>query len=394
VPDFLAIEKSELCYECTHCYNCYGLKYSRYCHNCQESWFLRDCIGCKKCFGCANLHQKEYHIFNEPKTKDEYEEFLQMFQSNKHSVIQEMKKKTEEFFLTHPVKAPRGVQNIDSTGDNLNHCKNATDCFDCNELHDCKYCTDCLMGAKDCQDIHVWGSGMELSYNSCIIGANVRNIISGYYVTRGCENVFYSIYCGRTSSNLLGCIGIEHDSYCIFNKKYPEDEYKELESKIISHMRKTGEWGEFFPPSISGFGYNETMAQSFFPLTKEEALKKGFQWSDFEPIVEADRTINATELPDDINDIPDDVLNWAICCEKTGKPFRLIPQELNFYRTHNLPMPRHHPDQRHFDRFVYKNPYTMWKRECGKCQKEIQTTYAPDRPETVYCEECYLKEVY
>ena len=30
----------------------------------------------------------------------------------------------------------------------------------------------------------------------------------------------------------------------------------------------------------------------------------------------------------------------------------------------------------------------------GLCDLVIQTTYAPDRPEKIYCEECYLKEVY
>ena len=45
--DFLFLNTSELCYECTHCNDCYDLKCSRYCKNCWGSWFLRDCIGCK-----------------------------------------------------------------------------------------------------------------------------------------------------------------------------------------------------------------------------------------------------------------------------------------------------------------------------------------------------------
>lgn len=41
-----------------------------------------------------------------------------------------------------------------------------------------------------------------------------------------------------------------------------------------------------------------------------------------------------------------------------------------------------------------RNPRKLWKRQCGKCGKEIQTTYSPERPETVYCEGCYLSVVY
>ena len=32
--------------------------------------------------------------------------------------------------------------------------------------------------------------------------------------------------------------------------------------------------------------------------------------------------------------------------------------------------------------------------QCAKCEKEIESTYAPERPEIIYCEECYLAEVY
>jgi hypothetical protein len=39
-------------------------------------------------------------------------------------------------------------------------------------------------------------------------------------------------------------------------------------------MKSTGEWGEFFPLSLSLFGYNETVAQDYFPLAQEEAIQK------------------------------------------------------------------------------------------------------------------------
>jgi hypothetical protein len=32
-------------------------------------------------------------------------------------------------------------------------------------------------------------------------------------------------------------------------------------------MIETGEWGEFFHPSLSPFGYNETVAQEYYPVT-------------------------------------------------------------------------------------------------------------------------------
>ena len=392
--DFYCLLQSQLCYECVHCSDSYGLRYSRYCKNCWECWFLRDCIGCKYCFGCVNMRQKKYCIFNEQKTKEEYEEFMDQFQSSKHSVIVNMKAKAEAFFATYPVKTVRGDQNIDCAGDSIDNCKSAKHCFDCKEMQDCHYCTDCLMGAKDCSDIHIWGHNMELSYNCCVGGDNVRNVIAGHYVLEGCHNINYSVYCTRSCNNLFACISLRHKDHCIFNKQYSPEEYHKLCAKIVEQMQSAGEWGQYFPIEISGFGYNETMAQTFFPLNKEEATEKGWHWSDYESPVVADKLIEASKLPDDSTDVPDDILNWAITCEVTGKPFKIVQKELEFYRTHTLPIPRRHPDQRHVDRFAYKNPYRLWDRTCAKCQKSIQTSYSPERPEIVYCEECYLGTVY
>jgi|GEM_PF-4497385 len=43
-------------------------------------------------------------------------------------------------------------------------------------------------------------------------------------------------------------------------------------------------------------------------------------------------TINTSDLSENIKDISDDILKKAIICEKTNKPFRIIKQELEFYK--------------------------------------------------------------
>jgi CxxC-x17-CxxC domain-containing protein len=78
----------------------------------------------------------------------------------------------------------------------------------------------------------------------------------------------------------------------------------------------------------------------------------------------------------------------------TGKPFRIVKAELKFYRQHKLPLPHQHPDQRHLERMQLRTPRKLRERTCANCGKSIQTTYAPDRPEIVYCSECYEKEIY
>ncbi len=159
-------------------------------------------------------------------------------------------------------------------------------------------------------------------------------------------------------------------------------------------MIEIWEWGEFFPSSISPFGYNETVAMQDMPLTKDEAIKKWFKRSDYEaPFPQVTKSLKASDLPD-IKEVTDDILQQAIICEVSGKPFRIIKQELEFYRRHNLPLPTKHPDVRHAERMKLRNPRKLRDRKCAKCWTDIKTSYSPERPEIVYCEWCYNKEIY
>ena len=85
--------------------------------------------------------------------------------------------------------------------------------------------------------------------------------------------MFYSISC-KSCKNIFFCNGLLNKEYCILNKQYTKEEYEELVSQIIERMIQRGEWGEFIPPSLSPFGYNESVAMDRFPLTEEEAVKK------------------------------------------------------------------------------------------------------------------------
>jgi hypothetical protein len=205
------------------------------------------------------------------------------------------------------------------------------------------------------------------------------------------------MYCDHcfTCTNCFGCIGLRHKDYCILNRQYSKEEYEKLAPGIIENMKQGGEWGEFFPVELSPFAYNETVAHEYYPIEKDEVLKRGWKWRDKkDEIPKVEKIISASQLPDTIEEIPDDVLNWAIKCEETDRPFKIVKQELEFYRKMKLPIPHLHPDERHKRRMALRNPRKLWARTCDKCKKEIQTTYSPERPEKVFCEECYLAEVY
>ena len=275
-------------------------------------------------------------------------------------------------------------------------------CTGCVALQDCSGCHDTFFSfdCNQCDNIaFCWNLRNK---SNCIFNEQVTpedfqralsDIRSGS-LRKSNSNLLYCDWMG-TCNDCFGCVGLKHKQHCILNKQYTKEEYEALVPKIIAEMRADGEWGEFFPVTMSPFAYNETVAQEYFPLTKEEVLNRGWKWRDeVDETPKVAKIIPAEQLPDSIDDIPDDILNWAIECEATKRPYKIIRQELEFYRKMRLPVPHLHPDERHKRRMAMRNPRKLWKRPCMKCGREMETTYAPERKEIVYCESCYLAEVY
>lgn len=130
------------------------------------------------------------------------------------------------------------------------------------------------------------------------------------------------------------------------------------------------ERGEFFPIAASPFGYNETLAQEYFPLSKDDAIKHCYKRQDHEYPINVPKniaTIRRNDLVGHPDMYSDDILSKAIICDVSGKPFRIMKQELAFYRANALQIPTKHPDIRHFERMRLRNPRKLWKRTCTEC---------------------------
>ncbi|MFH0770304.1 MAG: hypothetical protein V1926_02905 [Candidatus Peregrinibacteria bacterium] len=393
--DCLYTYRSEFCYECIDCVQCHSLSFSRDSDNCTSSMFLVHCVGCSDCFGCVGLHKKQYCIFNEPHTKEEYRTKIAALNTGNRHTIDLSRRRVQELIGGEIVKNYHGFDCENVTGDYLYNCKNIT------EGYDLKNCEDCLYGATldsftDSMDCNFCGINVgkraELCYNCLTVGPNYR-MFCCHASQNDNANLFYCDTC-HGCEDCFGCISLKKKRHCILNKQYTEEEYKKITAKFVELMKKTGEWGQFFPREMTPFGYNETITQEYFPLTKEQTLAKGWKWKEETNDEEQQYLGPTVEVPDDIRDVPDSICTQILTCEATGKFFKIIPQELAFYRQMNLPLPRASFMERQRRRFALRNPRKLWNRQCAKCQKPIATSYAPDRPEIVYCETCYLQEVY
>lgn len=397
----------ELCYDCVDVYKCYALKACQDCMNCSSSAFLRDCIGCKSCFLCVGMRNKEYCFENKQLSKEEYSGKMKEIDLGSYNEYQKWRGKLKELESVHFFKEFHGHNTENSFGDYLINCKNAFACFDCEDTEDAKFCYQLVLGAKNVFDIYQYGTNIQKSYECVICGGNAYGLLFTNEGTINCQDLLYCWYM-EVSKNCFGCVGMHHKQYCILNKQYTKEQYEKMVPRIIEHMRKTpsfggssNEFGEFFPAEFSLFGYNKTTAQLYYPMSREQVLSAGLKWDDYEPPVpDVKKVIKSGEIPDNIKEVGDEILDYALECEITGKLFKITPQELKFYRQVGVPLPRRCPDQRHFDRFAKRNPRKFWKRNCEKCKKEVLTTYSPERltiagkPEMVCCEKCYEKVMY
>lgn len=382
--------EDELCYECIDCNKSYKLFYSKDCNNCRDSYFLENCNSCHDCIGCINQRQKQYMVFNKQLSKEEYLEWKERFQLDTNSGIQKLRETVQKFFLTQPHKAVITEQNENSSGDHLYNSKNAFQCFDSKDLEDCAYCAKLSLNVKSSMDYNSWGDNSTLIYQTSSCGDNCYNL---KFCTNCTSNMRDCEYCAGcfSCSDCFGCVGLKKQKYCILNKKYSPEDYQELKLKIIQHMKNTGEYGEFFPVNICPFAYNETMAMDIAPLEKETALSKGYKW--YKEGIESKTMSTTYSIPDSSSEITDQVLSETLACG-CGKNYKIISRELDFYTKLSIPLPHNCPSCRHKNRMNSRNPLKLWQKNCAKCDTPTETTYPPKKNIKIYCEKCFLEELY
>jgi len=389
--DNLYVNKCELCYECVDCLSCNRLLYSKECESCVDSIGLYDCRGCVNCIGCVGLRQKSYYIFNQPVTKEAYQEFLQKYPINEEASIVYILHKKEELRRKMPVRAFFGSHNNNVSGDHIYEANNLKNSFDVKGGENSRYCftSGKVIETFDISfnpNIEYGYQALNSIYSSNVIG--VHGVIDSSFI-------YYSESC-YNSKNLFGCFGLRNKQYCILNKQYTKEEYEKLVPQIIESMKKDGDWGNFFPIRMCPFGYNESIANEYMPLTKEQALAQGFSWRDDIPRTTGQENCSYEELPKNpemYND--DELLGKILKCESCDKNYKFISREIAFYKRMKLAIPAKCFNCRHQARMDSRNPRVLTETNCASCGVITQTTYPKEKHTQykIYCEKCYSREI-
>ena len=410
--DCYMVGESELMYQAIDCTG-YKLFFCESCSKCTESYFLKNCTGCDNCFGCINLRNKKYHIFNKPYTKEEYFQKIKEYKFDSHENLLKARKSVDIFWLQYPNKyMHNNAQCVNVSGDYVFSAKNARNCYQARQLEDARYCQFItLPPVKDIYDLTEWGNGAQRVVDSITVGegADMVKFTCGAW-DQGTMEVEYGMY-NRSCQYIFGCINQKKKRYRILNKQYSPDEYVALRARIVEDMNKNPyvdsvgrvwKYGDYLPYDLSPFDYNESHAIQLYPVTREEVLKNGWRWR--EPVASNHKiTLLTDKITDSIYDVQDSILKEILGCGMCGKAFRITSAELALLRRFEFPIPRLCPDCRHIERLARINPPKLWHRQCmcnknhphhsGRCPNEFETSYSPDRKEIIYCEQCYQQEV-
>jgi hypothetical protein len=421
--DFYMVNDCELCYDLfsvSFSYRSFFLAESDRCRNC---WFMLNCANCVDCVGCVNLSHKQYYIFNEPYSKEDYFKKLKEMDLSSHKNLMAMKEKFAKFRLKFPMKYAHTEKAVNVIGEYVYLAKNAKYCYQALQLEDVKYSQNIAGGVWESMDYTNWGDDAELMYESVSCGDQCSEVKFCFDCWPACEKMEYSMNC-HSSSHLFGCVGLTKKQYCIFNKQYSKSEYAALLKKIKAHMDEMPyvdaqgneyRYGEFFPAELSPLAYNESSAQDLYPLDAAAAKKAGYAWHE-PPKSEFKANLPASELPDRAADADKELVKKVIGCEVCGRRYQILASELEFYVRMGLPLPHQCHHCRFAERIKFRNAPAWYSRTCmcagaaaanGKykntdahsshkreeaCGAEILTPYAPDRPEIIYCAKCYKAE--
>lgn len=391
VMDSRSISECDTIYDIYEGLNLYKINSGFFSKDCSDCTLIFDCRNCTDCFGCVNLRNKRYCIFNKQYTKEEYKKFIESNTPLSYKKLNEYKKQFWELVKSLPLNASRNLNAVNVSGVVV---ENSRDLFDVTDFKDSENVrhSDSALHHKDSMDIIFSGGNSHRLYMCVNVGSqssNVKFSISVKFCT-DCEFIFNS----KNLSNCFMCYGLENKSYCILNKQYTPDEYWALLDKIKSTMLKNDEYGEFLDSRFSPQAYNFSLASLSFPVDYEIAVKLGaYIAKDPETNIEGIEVVNSIDLPDTIEDVDDSILNKAILCESTGKPFKITPTEFSFYRKMKIPLPHLHPSVRIENKYRFSPAGTRFYANCFKCSKDIQSIFNPEDGYALYCESCYQQEV-
>ena len=426
-------------------HNSYKVFHSDDIHDSKKIYFCYDLKNCEDCIFSSNQVWKKYLIFNKQYSEEEYNKMKNDFIEStwSYNIYNWFVNKYYDLLSRSIKKATNNIWSEKSFWDQLDNSKSSIYCF-------------WVLWPEDCINSHIWFPSPQKSVFSSYWFWQIESMYfsswswpeTNCYFSMNTENWSDTYHSQKLKNckNSLFCFWIQDQEYSIFNKRYEKEEYKKNFQKIKNDMIQSWFRWKFFSPEKSPFTINDTILGEDFPLRKI-IFVKNYNWEDFDDlqsleryeeildedwkwdiyILEPDKLIskaildlywkqkmkttwrtkesevnipewikliNYDDLVDDIMDVDNTILEDAIICKDSKRPFRIVKKELEFYKKYNIPLPRIHPDIRIKEKNKRKPKIWLYLVKCNKCNEETLSVHRWDKWYKIYCESCYNKEIY
>jgi hypothetical protein len=210
--DVFEVDYCEQCYQSVYVDHCYNCNFCYESQNCLDCSFLYDCRNCSNCFGCSNLRNKHYYFFNQPLTKEKYQNKIKEINLGKRTILNRYQ---AEFERLLPQVIRKNLNNIKTTEKSLG-----------NDLKESRNCFYVFRALKNCQNLRYvasvdkyidsmdlfGGTTGSLSYESTgiVFSSNIK-------FSSLCRNGLNLKYCTECNNceYCFGCFGLKNKKYCI-----------------------------------------------------------------------------------------------------------------------------------------------------------------------------------
>lgn len=384
---------SELCFDLINSHKCFRSVHLFNCWNCSESKFLYDCRNCQQCMFCSNMRNKQYCFANQQLTKEKYEQRVQEWDLRSRQTYERAKKAFREMLRTQSWHRATFIDQCQECSDSnyVYASKGCTNCFFVDELEDCMNVLRGF-GGKDSLDSVCVAVGAELVYCSTTPQDKCYDVKYGYNVMQS-KYMEYCAHCFQCQ-HCFGCCGLVGKKCHIFNKPYEPAEYEQKKAEVIAAMKKTGEYGQFFPPHFAASPYEESLAGFYWPMATEEGKRRGFWMREREEEREPNAQ-DASQVPDRSDQADEVVTKTPFWDGEAKRPFQILKEDIAFAQDLGVPLPYTYYMRRLQENFSLI-PFNGELRStaCGKCSGKTQTSWPTEYDGRILCEGCYLKEVY
>jgi len=228
--------ESELCYDCVDAFKCFNSSYLENCGSVRDSMYAYNCINCTDVFGCVNLQNKSFCIFNRQLSEPEYRQKVELYKKwpaeKVLAMVEDLKKK-------YPLTQTNEAHSENSPfGNWVAYSKNCYMCFDAGHNEGCSYLYDSFYN-KTCYDTTYAAQHNQLSYE-VVDSGNLFNCNYAVF-SNNCHDSSYIFNCSNVK-DCLGCVSLSNKQYCVLNRQLTKEQYQAVKTDILSKLRqeKTG----------------------------------------------------------------------------------------------------------------------------------------------------------